>query len=222
MSYKEYLKAGMGILSTRLSLRIYKTASKNEYPIFERGRDIRVKFFWDKTPIYEFITDTTFFYQRNTNKEDRIHMRGWADLKFRMLEDAIERGKEASKRTRKMDNVSKLQYETENTTYDIRSVDPKRIIGASRLVVFNTRYKKLMIFESSPLVDGLSVKGTTIVGFDKKKSKERTVRKPQEILKDCSTGGIRVINNRYNSLTTKETIPTGRMNKNCVILQVLK
>ena len=106
--------------------------------------------------------------------------------------------------------------------YGIKSIDPKQIIGANRLVVFNTRYKKLIIFETSPLVDGLSVKGTTIVGFDEKKSKERTVRKPKEILKDCSTKGIRIINNRYNSLSTKENVPTGRMNKNCVILQALK
>ena len=91
----------MDILSPRLSLRVYKTACKNEYPIFERGRDIRVKFFWDKTPIYEFITDVTFFYQKNTNKKDRNHMRGWADIKFSMLEDALKRGKEASKKNKK-------------------------------------------------------------------------------------------------------------------------
>ena len=72
------------------------------------------------------------------------------------------------------------------------------------------------------MVDGLSVKGTTIVGFDDKKSRERTVRKPEQIVKDCVGAGIRVINNRYNSLKTKESVPTGRINKNCVILQALK
>jgi len=118
--------------------------------------------------------------------------------------------------------IKKLQYCENSDEYNISSIDPRKIIGASKVVVFNTKNKKLAIFEASPLVDGLSVKGTTVVGFDEKKSKEKTVRKPNEILKDCATGGIRLINNRYKSLTTKEKIPTGRLNKNCVILQALK
>tara|TARA_Y100000593_G_scaffold30978_1_gene61266 strand:+ start:2411 stop:3523 length:1113 start_codon:yes stop_codon:yes gene_type:complete len=118
--------------------------------------------------------------------------------------------------------VKKLQYCEKSDEYGISSIDPRKIVGASKLIVFNTKYKKLAIFEASPLVDGLSVKGTTIVGFDDKKSREKTVRKPKEIIKDCATSGIRVINNRYNSLTTKEKVPTGRINKHSVLLQALK
>ena len=118
--------------------------------------------------------------------------------------------------------IKKLQFCDRCNTYGLTSIDPRKIVGANKVVVFNTKYKKLAIFEASPLVDGLSVKGTTIVGFDDKKSRERTVRKPEQIVKDCATSGIRVINNRYNSLKTKESVPTGRMNKHCVILQALK
>jgi len=118
--------------------------------------------------------------------------------------------------------IKKLQFCEKSDEYGVSSIDPRKIVGANKVVVFNTKYKKIAIFEASPLVDGLSVKGTTIVGFDDKKSKERTVRKPKEIVKDCASSGIRVINNRYNSLKTKESIPTGRINKNCVILQALK
>ena len=118
--------------------------------------------------------------------------------------------------------IKKLQYCEKSDEYGISSIDPRKIVGAGKLIVFNTKYKKLIIFEASPLVDGLSVKGTTIVGFDDKKSREKTVRKPKEILKDCASGGIRLINNRYNTLKTKEKVPTGRMNENCVLLQVLR
>tara|TARA_Y100000310_G_C20406625_1_gene679956 strand:- start:318 stop:680 length:363 start_codon:yes stop_codon:yes gene_type:complete len=97
MSYHEYLKAGFNIFSPHLSVRSYKCAPKEEYPIFERGRDIRVKFFWKKDEIYEFITEQSFFFQRNTNKEDREYMRTWADIKLQKVKDAIERGKESSK-----------------------------------------------------------------------------------------------------------------------------
>ena len=118
--------------------------------------------------------------------------------------------------------IKKLNYCEKSEEYGVSSIDPRKIIGANKVIVFNTKYKKLAIFEASPLVDGLSVKGTTIVGFDDKKSRERTVRKPHEIVKDCNNSGIRQINNRYNSLKTKEKVPTGRINKYCVILQALK
>jgi hypothetical protein len=138
--------------------------------------------------------------------------------------DIVKKARKPRRKKKKAPGVivKKLQYEKENKEFGIKSIDPKMIIGATKLIVFNTKYKKLTIFESSPHVEGLSVKGTTIVGFDEKKSREKTVRKPKELLKDCASSGIRAINNKYNKLTTKEKVPTGRINKNCVILQVMK
>lgn len=115
-----------------------------------------------------------------------------------------------------------LKYQEKHDELGIQSVDPRKIIGAKKVVVFNTKYNIIQMYEVSELVDGLSVKGSTIVGFDEKKSVQRKVRDPKKIIKTCATSGIRAINNAYKSLTTKESLPTGRINANCVILQVFR
>lgn len=93
LSYEKYLKSALGIISPHLSIRVYKVGPKKDYPIFERGRDIRVKIFWKTEEKYEFLVEKLFFYQSNTNKEDRNHMRRWADDKIQMIKDAMITGK---------------------------------------------------------------------------------------------------------------------------------
>ena len=89
MSYEKYLKAAFEIISPNLSIRVYKLAPKEDYPIFERGRDLRVQIYWKKESKYEFVIEQSFFYQSNRNKEDREWMRGFADYKIKMVKDAI-------------------------------------------------------------------------------------------------------------------------------------
>jgi len=97
MSYEKYLKMALSMLSPHLSVRTYKLAPASDYPMFERGRDLRVQVYWKKESKYEFIVEQTFFYQPNTNKEDREYMRGWADHKIKMFRDAIVRSPKKSK-----------------------------------------------------------------------------------------------------------------------------
>jgi len=119
--------------------------------------------------------------------------------------------------------VKNVKYQQKSEEFDIVSVEPRKIIGAKKVVVFNTKYRTIQIYEASSLLeDGLSVRGTTIVGFDDKKSMQKKVKDPKNILKTCCKSGIRAINNAYKSLTTKESTPNGRLNANCVILQVFK
>tara|TARA_R100000152_G_C6780607_1_gene213594 strand:- start:2728 stop:3846 length:1119 start_codon:yes stop_codon:yes gene_type:complete len=118
--------------------------------------------------------------------------------------------------------IKKLKYCEKSDEYGVSSVDPRKIIGANKVILFNEKYRTLTILESSELVDGLSVKGTTIVGFDEKKSKQIKLREPKSFLDVCVNSGIRAINNKYKTLTTKETTAKGRVNGNTVIVKVIK
>ena len=118
--------------------------------------------------------------------------------------------------------VKKLKYCEKSEEYGVSSIDPRKIVGASKVILFNEKYRTLTILESSELVDGLSVKGTTIVGFDEKKSKQIKLREPKSFLEVCVNSGIRAINNKYKTLTTKETTAKGRVNGNTVIVKVIK
>jgi hypothetical protein len=93
MSYEKYLKMGLEIISPRLSVRVYKLAPKNDYPIFLRGIELRIQIFWDKESKYEFIINKPFWYQSNTNKDDRKWMRSHANVHLRKFHNAVEDGK---------------------------------------------------------------------------------------------------------------------------------
>ena len=99
MSYEKYLKMGLEIISPRLSIRVYKLAPKNDYPIFLRGTELRIQIFWDKESKYEFIINKSFWYQSNTNKDDRKWMRSHADVHLRKFYDAMEDGKKKKSTT---------------------------------------------------------------------------------------------------------------------------
>ena len=97
MSYFNYLKNGLSILSSNLEIRSYKLAPKEKYPAFERGKDIYVRVFWKKDPIYDFVAEYSFLFQLNINKDDKKYMRLVANQKLEMFRDAVERGKKKSK-----------------------------------------------------------------------------------------------------------------------------
>mgnify|MGYP003131518387 CR=1 FL=1 len=108
LSYEKYLKQALSLISPNISIRVYKLAPKNDYPCFERGKDLRVQIYWDKESKYEFIVEEIFFHQSNRNKEDRDYMRQWADLKIKMFKDAVTR-KSKKKTTKKVTRKKKTK-----------------------------------------------------------------------------------------------------------------
>ena len=101
------------------------------------------------------------------------------------------------------------------------SIDPRDIVGASKLVVFNTKYNKITLYEKSSLVDGFSIKGCTLIGFDEKTSATKKIRKPETFDFSKFLGGARAVNNAFKDISTKESNPNGRFNENIIILQAI-
>ena len=114
--------------------------------------------------------------------------------------------------------VKSLKYKKEDTTWKIKSVAPYRIIGAEKVVLFNTKTRVCTILEAETR-EGLSVKGTTIIGFDSSKSKSKKLRKPEPLLKAIrEEGGIRSVKNAFGQSNTAEKDAKGRVNEDTVIL----
>jgi hypothetical protein len=111
--------------------------------------------------------------------------------------------------------VSKMKFLREFVELKLKSCKPEDILTSTELWVYNTKYRKVTVYKS----DGgtLSVKGTTIVGFDIKNSKTLMLRKPEEFFKGLSMGK-RALNGAIKSLTTKPTVPNGRINEECILL----
>jgi len=118
--------------------------------------------------------------------------------------------------------IKGLKFSPRNDGFGVDSVKPEVIIGAQGLIVFNTKNNKATVFIAAEPKSGLAVKGSALVGYDSAKSYEKTVRKPDEFLKN--TDGCRktfAAAVRYlNGVKTKSAEPTGRVNKHCLLLQV--
>ena len=114
--------------------------------------------------------------------------------------------------------VAKMKYKESEPTIGLASINPVSILEAKELWVYNTKNRKLMHYVAEELVGGLGVKGTSLVGFDAKKSTQKTIRKP-EVLKGSDKLARTKFDKLYNDLTTTDTGCNGRINEHCVIIK---
>jgi len=103
----------------------------------------------------------------------------------------------------------------------LKSINPKELLGASQLWVYNTKYKKIGVYHAKD-IEGFSVKGSTILNFDESKSVQKTVRKPEEFLPEIMKGGKVFLRTALSKLKTVETTLTGRINKEVILLRVIR
>lgn len=137
------------------------------------------------------------------------------------VELVIQRGKvkrKPRKKTAKKVNTSKVRYLKEHAELGMVSVDPARIDGASEVWVYNVKTRKLGLYVADPYEKTMTIKGSTIQGFDPHKSQCKTVRKPDD-LKGFANLTKAKANKLYKSLTTKAQDLTGRLNKDTLILK---
>lgn len=118
--------------------------------------------------------------------------------------------------------VAKLKYAVTNEQYKLVSIDPKKIIGSQELWVFNTKTRKLgKYIASNEFGTGeLSVKGASIIGFDEKKSVQKTIRKPEVTLKEFQKAGKVALRRFLEDIKATDIKLTGRINKDTVLLKV--
>lgn len=124
--------------------------------------------------------------------------------------------------------VGKLQYCKEDTKYNLKSIDPKDIITAERLWVFNAKTRKLGMYVAKVLDPrglgregtGLSVKGTSIQGFDTEKSMQKTLRKPEQQLAEFLKCGPVKCQTFFSEIKSMEIALTGRINPDTILLKV--
>jgi hypothetical protein len=111
--------------------------------------------------------------------------------------------------------TAKMKYLKEFPELKLKSVLPSNCVGASEVWFYNTKYRRVGVYKAEN--GTLSVKGTTIIGFDIKESKAFTLRKPEEFFKGLSLGK-RALGAAIKPLKTKPSQPNGRINEETIIL----
>lgn len=117
--------------------------------------------------------------------------------------------------------VSKIQYKKEDNEYKIASINPVDIVGCSQLWLFNTKTRKLGVYNSKD-ADGLNVKGTTIINFDENASVHKTLRKPEITLPEVIKSGKVALKKLLPNINAVEQALTGRINGDTILLRVIK
>mgnify|MGYP003337512170 FL=1 len=100
------------------------------------------------------------------------------------------------------------------------SINPVDIIGSQELWVYNAKTRKLGKYVPGAYQDGLSVKGTTIQGYDEDKSVCKTLRKPDQQIKEFMKSGKVQLRKFLENIKATETKLNGRINEEVVLLRV--
>lgn len=120
-----------------------------------------------------------------------------------------------------VDLVKRVTYQKEDTTLKIVSCHPSELIGAQTVYTYNTKYKQLAVyFASGPT--GITVKGTTLVGFDTELSIQKSLRKPEETTKQLLSAGKVALRKFMDTVKTVAKKPNGRLNETTILLKVIK
>lgn len=116
--------------------------------------------------------------------------------------------------------VKTLKYKVEDIDAKLMSVNPVMIPGKEVLFVYNTKNRKLTQYSTNSS-KGFEVSGTTIKNICEK-SRVTTLRKPADILPLILSKTIKQIDKQvWDTLTTKVSVPNGRINADCILLRVL-
>ena len=145
-----------------------------------------------------------------------------------MLDD-LDRIRSAARATRKTrvkqpkaadKQVAKVQFKKEDTEFKLVSIPPLKIVGGARLYTFNTKTRVLTEFVTQD-VKGFEISGTSIKNHDKVNSRSVKLRKPETFLPLVLGKTPNQIDKEWKTLTTKSSIPNGRLNGDTILLRVL-
>ena len=117
--------------------------------------------------------------------------------------------------------VAKMKYLAEDKETNLKSVKPTEVVGAQQLWVYNSKYRNLTVYNAMSHA-GLSVKGTTITGFDEKTSITKKLRKPEATLKTITEGGKVGLRKAMDNIKCKPKMANGRINTETLLLRVVK
>lgn len=118
--------------------------------------------------------------------------------------------------------VAKLKYlktfKDVNLKLDLVSLHPVKLHGASEAWVFDTAKRKLHHYIADEYSKTFTVKGNTLLGFDKATSEVKTLRKPAEQLKEIM-GSKPAARKYFKDIKAVSVTPNGRFNDGMIILK---
>ena len=150
-----------------------------------------------------------------------FYSRLFADLEsYEQVKRATKKAK-VRKAPSKEKQVAKLKYLKEDAKMKLASINPVDILGAQQLWIYNTKNRKLGRYVADAHSGTLGVKGTTIIGFDQSQSIQKTLRKPEQQLKDFLKANKIELRKFIEGIKATDTKLNGRINADTILLKIL-
>lgn len=139
-----------------------------------------------------------------------------------IISELVSNRKPRKRKIKSVEQILKgLKYCEKSIEYGIASCATSDILGCQYLLMFNVKNKRTTFFVASEPARGLSIMGSTVVGFGTIESMEKIIRNPVNFIQQIqkSKNDVQNVKKYIHSLKTKQKNPNGRINKHCVILQ---
>jgi uncharacterized protein (DUF433 family) len=149
------------------------------------------------------------FYQEVTNACEML-----------IQEGKVVRKPKLKKPQSKEKIVANLKFMKSNEPLKIVSINPVDILGSKELWVYNTKTRKLGKYIAEDM-NTLGIKGTTIIGFNENTSICKTLRKPEEKLKEFKAAGKVQLRKFLDDINATDTKMNGRLNEEVLLLKVV-
>jgi hypothetical protein len=117
--------------------------------------------------------------------------------------------------------VSKVKVCEEFVELGLKSIATKDIVGATQLWVYNTKTRKLGVYHAED-AGGFTVKGTSLQNYNENKSVQKKLRKPEVTLPEVLKAGKVAIRSIMPDIRAVESLLTGRLNGDTILLRIVK
>jgi len=117
--------------------------------------------------------------------------------------------------------VKSIKYKLKDEELGLSSAKAIDLIGAEQVWLFNTKTRKLAVYVSES-TKGMSVKGTALQNWSPDKSKQKTLRKPADQIKDLMVAGKVKLRTFLDDIKSKQQAVNGRINIDTIILKIIR
>ncbi len=118
--------------------------------------------------------------------------------------------------------VKKVKYCIQHAELNLVSINPVDVLGATQLWVYNVKTRKIGKYVAASDAGQLGIKGSAIIGYDAKQSTAKTLRKPQEQLKQFAAAGKVALRTWLDDIKAVPVNLNGRLSADWVLLKAVK
>jgi hypothetical protein len=131
----------------------------------------------------------------------------------------VERKPRAKKAVSPEKLASRFKFLKEFAELRLTSEPPAKLVGATEAYLYDTKKRKLVHVIADQHIGSLTIKGSSILGFDTVNSQQKTLRKPAEQLKTLLSGGKPAARKFFKDIRATEIQFNGRGNENLIVLK---